>query len=81
MSQEELVPAISSQLAEMVMKYWSKKSKNPVEVNKILDDLIIPTNCSGIRVPILNEAVAKKIGKLRHFIKELIRDYQIFKKN
>ena len=28
-------------------------------VNKILDGLKIPTNCSGMRVPILNEAVAK----------------------
>ena len=69
MSQEELVPAISSQLAEMVMKHWSKKSKNPVEVNKILDDLIIPTNCSGIRVPILNEAVVKKNRKITPFHK------------
>ena len=28
-------------------------------VNKILDGLKIPTNCSGMRVSILNEAVAK----------------------
>ena len=28
-------------------------------VNKILDDWEIPTNCSGERVPILNETVAK----------------------
>ena len=34
-------------------------SKNPVVVNKILDGLKIPANCSGIRVPILNEAVGK----------------------
>ena len=41
------------------MKYWSEESKNPVVVNKILDGLKIPANCSGICVPILNEAVAK----------------------
>ena len=29
-------------------------------VNKILDGLNIPTTCSGVCVPILNEAVAKK---------------------
>ena len=78
MSEEELEPAISSHSAEMAMKYWSEESKNPAVVNKIPDGLNIPTICSGIRLPILNEAVAK-IGKLCHFIKELIRDYQIFK--
>ena len=59
MSDEELGPAISSQLAKVAMKYWPEESKNPVVVNKILDGLKIPANCSGIRVPILNEAVAK----------------------
>ena len=59
MSEEELGPAISSQLAEVAMKYWSEESKNPVVVTKILDGLKIPANCSGICVPILNEAVAK----------------------
>ena len=59
MSEEELGPAISSQLAEVAMKYWSEESKNPVVVTKILDGLKIPANCSGIYVPILNEAVAK----------------------
>ena len=57
--EEELGPAISSQLAEVVMKYWSEESKNPEVVTKILDGLKIPANCSGICVPILNEAVAK----------------------
>ena len=40
---------------------WSEESKNHVVVNKILDGLKIPENCSGIRVPILNEAAAKNI--------------------
>ena len=59
MSEEELGPAISSQLAEVAMKYWSEESKSPVVVTKILDGLKIPANCSGICVPILNEGVAK----------------------
>ena len=59
MSDEELGIAISSQLAEVAMKYWSEESKNPVVVNNILDGLQIPANCSGICVPILNQAVAK----------------------
>ena len=59
MCEEELGPAISSQLAEVVIKYWSEESKNPLVVNKILDGLKIPANCSGICVPISNEAVAK----------------------
>ena len=59
------------------MKYWSEEYKISVVVNKILDGLKIPTNCSGIRVPILNEAAAKK---WKNFMKDLIRDYQTFKK-
>ena len=59
MSEEELGPPISSQLAVVAMKYWSEGSKNPVVVDKILDGLKIPANCSAIHVPILNEAVAK----------------------
>ena len=59
MREEELGPAISSQLAEVAMKYWSEESKNPVAVNKILDGLKIPAICSGVCVPILNEAAPK----------------------
>ena len=58
-SEEELGSVISSQLAEVAMKYWSEESKNPVVLNKILDGSKIPANCSGMRVTILNEAVAK----------------------
>ena len=57
--EEELGPATSSLLAEVAMKYWSEESKSPVVVNKILDGLKIPANCSGIRVLILNEALTK----------------------
>ena len=59
MSQDELRSAIFSQLAEVAMKYWSEESKNPVVVNRILDGLKIPANCSRICVPISNEAVDK----------------------
>ena len=59
MREEELGPAIFSQLLEVAMKYWSEESKNPVVMNKILNGLKIPANCSGICLPILNEAVAK----------------------
>ena len=41
------------------MKYWSEESKGAIMVNKILNGLKISANCSGICVPILNEAVAK----------------------
>ena len=37
-------------------------------MNKILVDLKMPTNCSGIRMPILNESVAK-IWKIMIFHK------------
>ena len=51
--------AISSQLAEVEMKYRSEESKNPVVVNKILDILKIPANYRDIHVPTVNEAVTK----------------------
>ena len=59
MSEEELGSAISSQLAEVAMKYWPEESKDPVVVNKIRDGFTIPANCNRVRVPTLNEAVAK----------------------
>ena len=59
MSEKELGPAIFSQLAEVAINWWSEEPKNHVVVNKILDGLKIPANCSGICVPLLNEAVAK----------------------
>ena len=74
MSEEELGPAISSQLAEVTKKYWSEEWENLAVVNKILESLKIPGNCSRVHVPILNESVLK-IRKLCHFIKKLIRDY------
>ena len=39
------------------MKYWSEESKNLLVVDKILEGLKIPACGSGVRVPILNEAV------------------------
>ena len=40
MREEELGPAISSQLAEVTMKYWSEESKNRVAVTKILNEAV-----------------------------------------
>ena len=68
MKEEELGLAISSQFAEVAMKYWSEESKNSIVVNNILDELKISANYSGICVPILNEAVAKN-GKIMPFHK------------
>ena len=59
MSEEESGPDISRKLVEVAMKYWSEESKNPVVVNKTLEGLKIHANCSGVRMLILNEAVAK----------------------
>ena len=50
---------MSSQLTKVAMKYWSKEFKTPVFVNKMLDGLKMPANCSGKRVRILNKAVNK----------------------
>ena len=41
------------------MGYWSEEPQNPVVMNKSLDGLNIPPNCSGICVPLLKEAEAK----------------------
>ena len=43
----------------MTTKYRFAESKNPVVVKKILEGLKILANCIGVRVPILNEDVAK----------------------
>ena len=59
MSEEEL---------GLATKYWSEESKNHVVVNKILDGLKIPANCSGICVSILNKVV-EKIKKIMPFHK------------
>ena len=80
MSEEELAPAISSQLAEVAMKYWSEESKNPVVVTKILDELK-SLQIVVVYVYLYQMKLWLKIGKLCHLIKELIRDYQIFKKD
>ena len=52
MNEKELEPAISSQLAEVRLKYWPEESKNHVVVNKVLDGLKILVNFSGVFVPI-----------------------------
>ena len=57
---------MSSQL--VAMGYWFEEPQNPVVMNKSLDGLNIPQNCSGICLPLLKEA-RLKIGKLCHFMK------------
>ena len=42
MSEEKLRPAISSQMTEVAMKYWSEELKSPLTVNNILEDLKSP---------------------------------------
>ena len=59
MSDEEIGPAISSQLAEVTHKYWADKAKKPAVISKIMDGLKVHSNCAVLRVPVLNDAVAR----------------------
>ena len=59
MSEEEVGPAISGQLAEVAHKYGDDEAKKPAVVSKIMEGLKIPSNCTVLRVPVLNEAVAR----------------------
>ena len=59
MSEEEVEPAISSQLAEVAHKYWADEAKKPAVVSKTMEGLKVPSNCTVFRVPVLNEAVAR----------------------
>ena len=59
MSEEEVGPAISGRLTEVAHKYWADKAKKPTVVSKIMEWLKVPSNCTFLRVPVLNEAVAR----------------------
>ena len=59
MSEEEVGPAISGQLAEVSHKYLADEAKNPAVVSKIMEGLKVPSNCMVLRVPVLNEAVER----------------------
>ena len=59
MSEEEVGPAISGQLAEVAHKYWPDEAKKPAAVSKIMEGLKVPRNCTVLRVPVLNEAVTR----------------------
>ena len=59
MSEEEVGPAISGQLAEVAHNYGDDEAKKPAVVSKIMEGLKIPSNCTVLRVPVLNEAVAR----------------------
>ena len=60
MSEEEVGPAISDQLAEVAHKYWADEAKNPAIVSKIMEGLEVSSNCKVLGVPVLNEAIAKE---------------------
>ena len=51
--------AISSQLTEVAKRYWEEESRKSQVVSKIAERLLIPNHCEFVRVPKLNEAVAK----------------------
>ena len=59
-SEEEVGPAISGQLAEVALKYWADEAKNPAVVSKMMEGLEISSNCKVLGVPVLNEAIAKE---------------------
>ena len=59
MSEEEVGPAISSQLAEVAHKYWADEAKKAAAVSKIMEGLKASRNCTVLRVPVLNEAVTR----------------------
>ena len=59
LGQQDVGPAISSHLAEVAYKYWTDESKKGQVVSNIIEGLIVPENCQNIRVPLLNEAVAR----------------------
>ena len=50
MIEEELGPVITSQLDKAAMQYCSEESKNHDAVNKILERLKIPADCSSVSV-------------------------------
>ena len=66
MREEEVGPAVSGQLAEVTHKYWADEAKKPAVVSKIMEELKIPSNCTVLRVPVLNEAVARNRRILPH---------------
>ena len=57
MSEEEVGPAISGQLAEVAHKYWTNEAKKPAVVSKIMEGLKFRSNCTVLRAPVLNQAV------------------------
>ena len=59
MSEEEVGPVISGRLAEVAHKYWADEAKKPAVVSKIMEWLKLPSNFTVLRVPVLNEAVAR----------------------
>ena len=65
MSEEELGPAISSQLAEVAMKYWSEESENPAVVTKILDGLKIPAVAKSRTIMPFHKRADKRLSDIQ----------------
>ena len=76
MIEEELGPVITSQLDKVAMQYCSEESKNHDVVNKILEGLKIPANCSSVSVCLYQMELQLKIETLHQLKKgwsEIIR--------
>ena len=43
----------------MAHKYWADETKKPPVVSKVMEGLKVPCNCTVLRVPVLNEVVAR----------------------
>ena len=43
----------------MAHKYWADETKKPAVVSKVMEGLKVPCNCTVLRVPVLNEVVAR----------------------
>ena len=43
----------------MAHKYWADEAKKPAVISKIMEGLKVHSNCTVLRVPVLNDAVAR----------------------
>ena len=69
MIEEELGPVITSQLDKVAMQYCSEESKNHDVVNKILEGLKIPADCSNVSVCLYQMELQLKIETLHQLKK------------
>lgn len=57
MNKEKFGPGILHQLLEVAQKYWGDEARKSAVISKILKGLKVPTNCSALGEPMLNEEV------------------------